>query len=114
MFNGNWEATLVGLENAFTLDTASSIKGQLSPVLSRVGDVIVDIRGASLDSAGLGALLSLQRRLELQDRHLLVVGGNPEFLGLLERTGATDSLTVFADVEKATRYARSQALAMAA
>ncbi len=106
---GSWEATLVGVGRSLDLETASYFRSRIAPVLGRTGDVILDLREVEVDSTGLGTLLSLQRRLELEDRRLLVVGTAPGFLDLLDRAGAGGALALFPDVEEATRFARGEA-----
>ncbi len=100
----SWEVTFVRVESAFTLETAVLLKEQLSPVLSRAGHVVMDLRGALLDSSGLGAVLSMQRHLELKGRRLLVVSGDPQFLSLLDRAGVSGALSLFPDAEQAVHY----------
>ena len=104
MMPRSWEVTFVRVEDAFTLETAVLLKEQLSPVMSRPGHVVMDLRGASLDSTGLGAVLSMQHRLELSGRRLLVVSEDPQFLDLLDRAGVPDILSLFRDAEQAVHY----------
>jgi len=97
----SWEVTLVRVESPFTMETAYLVKEQLTPLLGRPGDIVLDLRAASLDSAGLGAVLCMQRQLELRERRLLVVATDPQFLGLMERAGVKGALPLFADAGKA-------------
>jgi anti-anti-sigma factor len=105
---GSCELTLVRLESALTLDTTPAVKEQLAPVLSCAGHVILDMRGILLDSTGLGAVLSLQRNLGLQGRKLLIVTTDPQFIGLLERTGVSGVLSLFPDAEAAVIHVHQQ------
>jgi anti-anti-sigma factor len=107
----SWEATLVRVESAFNVETAGPVRARLAALVSRPGDLILDLRGTTLDSSGLGALLSLQRRLEAQGRQLLVVATDPQFLALLERAGVPGTLSLFADAEQAIRYAQDKPVA---
>jgi anti-anti-sigma regulatory factor len=100
----NWEVTFVRLERAFTFETAAQVKEELSPLLARPGDLVLDLRGATLDSAGLGAILSMQRKLHLANRKLLVVADSP-FLGLLDRTGTREAVSLFQDASQAVNHA---------
>jgi anti-anti-sigma regulatory factor len=97
----SYEVNLVRVENAFTVETAGSVKQQLSNLLDRPGHVVLDLGEATVDSAGLGAMLSMQRFLELRGRKLLLVSNSLDFQGLLDRSGAAGSVTVFADAAAA-------------
>jgi anti-anti-sigma regulatory factor len=102
------ELTFAQVDSPLTAETVGSVKEQLSPLLGCPGHVVLDIRGSKLDGVGLSALLSMQRKLELQNRRLFVVATDPEFRALLEAAGASHSLTVFADMEQAVATARQQ------
>lgn len=109
------EVTLVHVENVFDFETGPTVRSKLLPILKRQGHVILDLRGAMLDSSGLGTVLSMQRRLELQGRLLLVVAADKRFISLLERTGVRAHLQLFRDTEAAFQYARAySAVALAA
>ena len=109
------EVILVRPEGAFDFETAARLKAQWPRLLSLTGHVVLDLRAARLDCRALSALLSLQRRLELQGRILVVVTEDSRFLALLERTGAESALCLFRDVDAAVRYAKTRpSLAMAA
>jgi anti-anti-sigma regulatory factor len=98
---------LVRVDSAFTIETAVRLKQQLSTLLERPGHVVLDLRGAILDSAGLGAVLSIQRFLELRGRRLLLVSSDPQFIGLLDRSGAAGSVTLFPDAGEAVNHVLS-------
>jgi anti-anti-sigma regulatory factor len=100
------EVTFARVDSAFTRDTALRIKEQLSPVFQRPGPVVLDIAAADVDSVGLGAMLSMQRRLELQGRRLLVVSDDPAFHTLLERAEVVHCLTLFPHADAAVAYAQ--------
>ncbi|HEU4753895.1 MAG TPA: STAS domain-containing protein [Armatimonadota bacterium] len=106
MQSGSWEVTFVCVEDALDLETVAPVKARLAGVLERGGDVVLDLRHAVVDSTGLGVLLSVQRRLELQERRLLVVTQGAGLLKLLDAAGAAGSLLLFADVEQAIQEAR--------
>jgi len=99
------EVTYVSIHNPVDVDTTPAVKPELEKLLARPGQVILDVRAAAVDSTGLGAILSFQRRLELQDRRLLVVADSREFSQLLDRTGARDALHLFQDPEQAFQSA---------
>jgi anti-anti-sigma factor len=102
----SWEVTIVRVESELNLETVASVKRQLTSLLGRCGHVILDLREATLDSSGLGAVLSLQRHLELQERRLLVIARDPRFFSLLDSAGAGSALAVFPDADRAIEHAR--------
>lgn len=108
------DITFVSLRSEITLETSSRVRKTLAPLLERAGHVIVDLRGATVDSSGLGVLLSLQRRLELQERRLALVTSEAHFFALLERVGAQGSLAVFAKVDDAMEFVQREECALAA
>jgi len=110
----SWEITVLGVEDALDLDSVSHLKERLRSVLERTGPVVLDLRSAILDSTGLGAVLSLQRRLDLQDRLLLIVSDDARFHRLLDLTGVRAALQVVASSEEALRLARERVLTAAA
>jgi anti-anti-sigma factor len=111
----SWELTFVSVESDLDFDSVARVKAQLSSLLDRGGHVVMDLRAATLDSSGLGAVLSLQRQLELQGRRLLVVSRDPGFLSLLDTAGARGALQLFPDAEQAIKHARKcPAVALAA
>src|SRR5437588_8892287 len=113
MQSSSWEVTVVRVESGLNEDTASSIRQQSSLLLSRPGPVILDVREASLDSSALCAVLSLQQRLDLQGRRLLVVATDPRFVSLVERAGVGDSFRIFGNAEEALRHTRERSAAAA-
>jgi anti-anti-sigma factor len=106
MQSGTWEVTLVGVRDALETGTAAEVKERFNALLDRDGDVILDVRGVRLDSAGLGAILSLQRQLELRERRLLVVTQGASLLTLLDSAGAKGALALYPDAEAAARETR--------
>jgi len=110
MMDKSWEITVVGVEDALDLDSVSHVKERLRSVLERSGPVVLDLRSAVLDSTGLGAVLSLQRRLDLQDRLLLVVSDDARFHRLLDITGVRAALRVVRSFDEAVGLAREQVL----
>lgn len=102
------DLTFARVEEPFTLETAPRVRDLLSPVLDAAGHVVLDLRSPELDSVGLGALLSIQRKLELQGRSLFVVTADPDFRALVEAAGVTDSLAIFTEVEQAVRVAQER------
>jgi anti-anti-sigma regulatory factor len=109
------EMTLLALKSEITSETAFNVREALRPVLERPGHVVLDLRGATLDSRGLSVVLSFQRRLELQERLLAVISTDPRFFQLLDRVGVPGALTLFQDMEPALEYVRSaDAAALAA
>ena len=107
MRSGSWEVTLVCVRDAVDTGAVAEVKERFNALLERDGDVILDVRGAAVDSTGLGAMLSLQRQLELRERRLLVVTQGASLLTLLDTAGATGALALYPDVEAATRDTRS-------
>lgn len=101
------KVNLARVGTAFDVDTLGEVKAQLTPLLTRQGHVVLDLRGARLDSSGLGAVLSLQRKLHLQGRGLFVVTECAEFRRLLETVEATHALTLYSDLEHALNLAES-------
>ena len=100
----SWEVTFIQVETATHRDAAARLREQLTPALADTGDVVVDLRTASLDRLGLSALLAVQRQLELNGRRLLVVASDPDFLSLVERAGVGHSLCIFAEPEAAVSH----------
>lgn len=101
------EIEVVSVHHALNPVTNARIREELTPLLSRTGCVVLDLRNACLDSASLGAVLSIQCRLKYQGRALYVVNPDPAFHHLLEVTGADGALEVFTDVESAMRRAQA-------
>lgn len=101
------EVTVARLDCAFDQDTALRVKEQLSSLFCRPGHVVLDLQEARLDSVGLGAILSLQRKLELQGRRLFVVSDAGPFRELLARAGVSDCLTLFEHADEAMTCARA-------
>lgn len=114
MMDKSWEITVVGVDDTFDLDSVPKVKERLRAVLERTGPVVLDLRSAILDSTGLGAVLSLQRRLELQERLLFVVSDDARFHRLLDLTGVRAALCVVRSAEEALRLARERELVPAA
>jgi anti-anti-sigma regulatory factor len=101
------EVTFARVEEPFTSETAVRVKESLSPLLVGPGHVVLDLRSAQMDGVGLGALLSLQRKLELQGRALFVVTTDPAFGALIEAAGAGASLTLFSEMDQAIHEAKA-------
>jgi len=101
------EVTFARVEEPFTHETARRVKEQLSPVLAGPGNVVLDLRRAELDGVGLGALLSIQRKLELQGRSLFVVTADAAFHALVEASGVTSALALFSGMNEAIEEAQS-------
>jgi len=101
--------TVVHVGAVFNLETAAAVRERLSQLLTGSGHVILDLSGTMVDSTGLGAVLSLQRRLELQERRLLVVACDPRFSSLLQRAGVQGALTLFEDMDDAVGFAQRHA-----
>lgn len=101
------EVTFARLEEPFTQETARRVKEQLSPVLAALGHVVLDLRRAELDGVGLSALLSIQRKLELQGRSLFVVTENLDFRALVEAAGVSSALALFSGMDQAIQEAQS-------
>jgi anti-anti-sigma factor len=106
MVGSSWEVTFIGVEDALDVISAPQVHERLRDLLERRGPVALDLRSVSLDSAGLGAVLSLQRRLELQNRRLIVVADDDYLDRLLEATGVGKMLCVVRDADEAVRRAR--------
>jgi len=105
------EITFLVLDGDITLDTAGRVRDRLKPLLEREGHVVLDLRGARLDSVGLGVLLSLQRHLELRERRLALISGEPGFLALLDRAGARAAVAVFTRADHAVEHVRAGEIA---
>lgn len=109
-----WEITLVGVDEALDAHTAPQVKERIRGIMDRTGPVVLDLRSVTVDSTGLGTILSIQRRLELKDRRLLVVSDDPYLHRLLAVTGVGATLCVVRDVEEAIQEARSRSMSAAA
>ena len=105
MLRQSWEVTFVRLESPFDAETSAQVKQTLQGILGRPGHVVLDLRGTTLDSTGLGALLGMQRQLEVRGRRLLVIATDPQFMALLQRAGVPHALALFPDAEQAVLYA---------
>jgi len=105
MHTANWDVTFVRIQTPFVAETSGEVKRYVWPFLARTGHVVLDLRGATLDSTGLGAVLGMQRHLELHERRLLVVANDPQFLSLVERAGVMHALSLFSDAEQAVQFA---------
>lgn len=112
--DNSWEITIIGAEGDLDLDTVQHVKARMRAVLERTGPVLLDLRKAVLDSTGLGSVLYLQRRLELQDRLLFVVSDDARFHRLLDLTGVRPALQVVRSMDEALQLARERELASAA
>ncbi len=105
------EVTVFHVENTLDMDTAPHMKDRFLSVLTRPGNVVLDLRRATLDSTGLGAVLSLQRLLDVRGRRLLVVADDPRFLSLLQHAGVEHALTLYPTAELALQCASHAAAA---
>jgi anti-anti-sigma factor len=104
----NLELTLVRVGTPVDHQHAVGVRKRLDPLLTRPGHVVLDLRESRLDSRGLGVILSMQRRLELQGRRLYIIADDPDFLGLLDRTGAAPALVLCSNVDQALMQAQAQ------
>jgi anti-anti-sigma factor len=93
--------TCVRVASRFDTDTAADVKLELKPLISKPGHIVLDLRGALLDSTGLGVVVSLKWRLEQDGRRLLVVGDGHSLNRLIERAGVANYLPVYESVEEA-------------
>lgn len=106
MRSASWGVTFIGVDHAVDSETAAAVRTRLDPLLGQGSHVVLDIRGAGVDGAGLGAILSLQRQLELHGQRMLLVSRDPQFLTLVERAGVSAAFSVFGDPESALTFAR--------
>ena len=102
------EVTFARVEDAMDTQTVDSVRDYLNGLLSRPGHVVLDLRRARVDSAGLGAVLSMQHKLDLQGRRLFVVTDDASFHSLLENAGVPHALALFPNVEQAIQQAQQQ------
>lgn len=93
--------TCVRVASPFDVDTAAEVKLELKPLISKPGHIVLDLRGASVDSTGLGVVISMKWRLEQAGRRLLVVGDGHSLTQLIERAGVGNYLPVYDSVEEA-------------
>lgn len=93
--------TCVRVASQFDVDTAADVRSELKPLISKPGHIVLDLRGASLDSTGLGVVVSMKWRLEQSGRRLLVVGDGHSLNQLIERAGVANYLPVYESVEEA-------------
>ncbi|MFN3650176.1 MAG: STAS domain-containing protein [Armatimonadota bacterium] len=101
------EILIVQFTQPADAESPAGLKQRLLAAVEHPGHVVLDLRPVRLDAGRLGVILSLQRRLELQGRRL-VVAGSADLTLLLERAGAEQALTVFPDPAQAEAFARSQ------
>jgi anti-anti-sigma factor len=99
--------TCVRVATPFDVETAADVKLELKPLISKPGHIVLDLRGASLDSTGLGVVISMKWRLEQAGRRLMVVGDGPSLGQLIERAGVSNYLSVYDTVEEAMLRASS-------
>ena len=78
------------------LDSAPRLSRELESLIeSGPPEVVIDFSDLSfVDSSGLAVLVSAQKRLVQQERHLAIRGARPAALRLFEITGLTDLLHV--------------------
>lgn len=87
------------------LSTTSELQAQFDALPESSKVVVVDLSQVTfLDSTGLNALVSAQKRLRMRsdDHELRLVVTQPQILKVLEITGLSDVFPIFADVEAAT------------
>lgn len=106
MRSASWGVTFIGVDQAVDSETAAAVRTRLNPVLGQGGHVVLDLRGAGVDGEGLGAILSIQRQLEVHGQRMLLVSEDPRFLSLVERAGVSAAFSVFGDSESALTFAR--------
>lgn len=100
--------TILRLSDDLTVDRMREMRAEVLAALKAPGHLVLDVREVSLDSTGLGAVLSLQRQLELQERLLAVVSDDPAFISLLDWTGALAAVTLFSEPDQAYAYLLAQ------
>jgi anti-sigma B factor antagonist len=89
-------ATVVGVSGELDVLTASKLTTRLDDVFrKRRGDVVIDLSDAGfIDSLGLHALLSAQRRLMRQGRSLIVICGDGPVRRAIALARLTEALGV--------------------
>jgi anti-anti-sigma regulatory factor len=110
IFNDCQQPILIRLRQTGGAEAVPEMRQQLAPALASAGHVVLDLRGVVPDTSVLGVVFSLQRRLELKGRVLVVVARQRNFYRLLEVLGVDASLIVFRDVDAAAAYARARPL----
>ena len=100
--------TILRLSDDLTVDRMREMRSEVRAALAAPGHLVLDVREVALDSTGLGALLSLQRQLELQERRLAIVSDDPAFISLLDRSGVLAAITLFSDPDQAQAFLRTQ------
>ena len=98
------QMTFLRVESAPAGESTPRLRETLSRLLTIPGDVVIDLRGAPIDTAGLSSVLGMQHHLARLGRRLLVIADDPSFLELADRVGARQSLTLFTNAEEAVQY----------
>ena len=93
--------TCMRVAKRMDVETVADIRLELKPLLSTPGHVVLDLRGARMDTSGLGAVISMKWRLEQLGRKLVVVGDEPGLRSLVERAGVGCYLPVYTDMDEA-------------
>jgi anti-anti-sigma regulatory factor len=99
--------TFLRVESAPPAETTPRLREAMSRLLNAPGDVVLDLRGVNLDTTGLSSILGMQHHLSRLGRRLVVVANDPGFMALVERAGAHNAFTLFADAEEAVQFCTS-------
>ena len=101
---GPFSATVVGLNGVadvlllgeLDIDTASELRAVLDPLVENgPGEIVLDCNGLSfIDSSGIAALISAQKRLGSKGRRLVLRSPRPMIVKVLEVTDLIDFLNV--------------------
>lgn len=93
--------TFLRVDSAPATETTPRLREAMTRALATPGDVVVDLRGALVDTSGLSSVLGMQHHLSRMGRRLLVIADDPGFLALADRAGARQALSLFENAEEA-------------
>lgn len=98
------QLTFLRVESTPAADATPRLREAMSRLLTAPGDVVIDLRGAAVDTTVLSSVLGIQHHLARLGRRLLIIANDPSFLALADRAGARGALSLFADAEEAVQH----------
>jgi anti-anti-sigma factor len=91
-------------------DTVEQFEQSLNAALSaESGDLILDLTGGRLDSAGLSALVRMQRRIHERPAFTRLVATDVDLLRLMQIVGLLTGVKVYASLDAARHSCRMEA-----
>ena len=100
------EMLVLGFEAGDTLDcrSASDVRGQALRAVDGRRDVVIDLSAlAFVDSAGMGVLVTLYKRLTARGRRVVLAAAQPYVLRVMRVIRLDGIFEVFTDVPEACR-----------